>query len=145
MSTLPCYAAELDLCSGVFYAASLTGDYPPGERLVVWMPSPTMTDDLAALYHWTTAAEADALETPHITLNTVAYATLLFLSGVDPLADDLDDATALAAIDAALTDARCDMLRCVWRANTWIDEHPWDCSRWHQCEIRVARLTGVTP
>lgn len=142
--SLPCFAAHLDGTTGAFYAATSTLQPGDDEHLIVWMTSPTMSDDQARGYAWTVAADERFLKTPHVTLNAVAYATLLFLSGLDPLAEDLTDAGALAAIDRALADASCDMLRCVWRANVQLDEHPENHSRWHRCEIRAARLLAVS-
>ncbi len=144
MSPLPCFAAHLDGTTGAFYPATSTLQTGDDEHLIVWMASPTMSEDQARAYAWTVAADERFLETPHVTLNVIAYATLLFLSGVDPLADDLTDTAALAAIDKALADASCDMLRCAWRANIRLDEHPEDCALWHRCEIRAARLLAVS-
>jgi hypothetical protein len=139
--SLPCIAATLD-GSGPFYAAWSTTQTLPDEQLVAWMPHPVFPAGAEHLFRW--ATEADGIETPHVTLNVIAYATLLFLAGLDPLADDdLDDVTALAAIDATLTEAGCDLLRCAWRANVRLDEHPEDCPRWHRCEIRAARMLKV--
>jgi hypothetical protein len=140
----PCFAAHLDGASGAFYAATSTMQTGDDEHLIVWMTSPTMTEGLARAYAWVGPADERYLETPHVTLNAVAYATLLFLSGVDPLAEDLTDLAALAAIDGTLAEASCDMLRCVWRANVLLDEHPENHSRWHRCEIRAARLLAVS-
>ncbi|QOR55807.1 MAG: hypothetical protein YHS30scaffold324_39 [Catenulispora phage 69_17] len=143
MSPLPCFAAHLDGATGAFYAATSTMQTGDDEHLIVWMPSPTMSDGLASVYAWAGAADEQYLETPHVTLNTVAYATLLLLSGLEPLADGLTDAAALTAIDRTLAEAGCDMLRCVWRANVLLDEHPEDCARWHRCLILAARLLKV--
>jgi hypothetical protein len=144
VSPLPCFAAHLDGANGAFYAATSTLQPGDDEHLIVWMKSPTMDESQAAAYAWAGPDDERYLKTPHVTLGGAAYATLLFLSGVDPLAEDLTDAAALVAIDKTLADASCDMLRCVWRANILLDEHPEACPRWHRCEIRAARLLAVS-
>lgn len=140
--SLPCIAAQLPGAEGPFYAAWSTTQTAPDEQLVVWIPRPELPPGAEHLYRW--ATEADPIETPHVTLNVFAYATLLFLAGIDPLGDDPNDEAALAAIDATLTDTGCDMLRCVWRANLRLATYPEDCPRWHRCEIRAARMLAVT-
>lgn len=138
--TLPRIAAELDLTSGVFYAAESTLPGQPDEHLIVWLPSPRFPVGAETMYRW--AQDDSHIETTHVTLSSIALAMLLYIGDGEPL--DLDDADALAAIDRALTEMHCNMLRCSARVSGYWDEHPEGAGpRWRRCEQRAARLTGV--
>lgn len=137
---MPRIAAELDLCSGVFYLAESTLASQPDEHLAVWLPQPRFPAGAETLYRW--AQDDSHITARHITLSLVAMAKLLYLTDGEPL--DLDDDEALAAIDQALTDVHCDMLRCSARVSAELDEYPEvACPRWRRCEQRAARLVGT--
>ena len=137
---LPRIAAELDLASGVFYAAESTLATQLDEHLVVWLPQPQFPAGAETMYRW--AADDNHIETRHVTLDAIALAKLLYLADGEPL--DLTDEDALVAIHRALTEVHCDMLRCSARVSDDFDAHP-ECAgpRWRRCEQRAARLVGT--
>lgn len=139
--TLPRIAAELDLASGVFYAAESTLPAQPDEHLVVWLPEPRFPAGAEAMYRWT--QDDRHIGRRHVTLNATALAELLYITDLDPAA--LDDTEALVAIDRSLTEMHCDMLRCSARVSAGLSAHA-NCADplWQSCRERAARLLAVS-
>lgn len=134
--TLPRIAAELDRCSGVYYLAESTLPSQPDEHLVVWLPEPRIPAGAETLYRW--AQDDSHIIARHVQLNPISMAMLLYIADGEPL--ELDDEATLDAIDRALTEVHCNMLKCTARTGNHFDG-----PRWVHCEQRVARLTAVTP
>jgi hypothetical protein len=78
----------------------------------------------------------------NIPLSQGATAELLYLADVEP--DRTDEATAIAAIDRALT-AHCDDLNeCAADASKMLCDEWSNPARWNRCVTFAARLCGVS-
>jgi hypothetical protein len=84
-----------------------------------------------------------ALTIPGVTLSQGATAELLYLADVDP--SRTDEATAIAAIDRALTAHHDDLDECAADASKLLCDEWANPARWNRCFVYAARLTGVTP
>lgn len=135
--TLPRIAAELDPHSGVYYLAESALPGQPDEHLAVWLPEPRFPAGAETLYRW---AEDDSHVTArHVQLTSISMAMLLYIADGEPL--ELDDEAALDAINRALCQVHCNMLKCTAR----VQGSQLDGPRWIRCEQRAARLAAVTP
>jgi hypothetical protein len=115
--TLP-HVAALVHDEGPFYAASWTTQPAPDETNVIWLVKPILPD--GEQLRWATDADVPS---PHLVLDAVAVAELLFCSVLDA-AGPLLPADILRAMDVQLARCRCDLGPCAARLAGEYGDHP---------------------